>query len=399
MFACLEYMPKSLPSIKDVCNNCTMHGAGNPDLVIRYEKSARGSEIMQSPETEQDIISDLGIHRVIEPQGSLPQPAWKLDNTPVARASETLVNVQALHIDSASFTQIAQACERDTARMSKHILEIVAQRGKMHNPITGSGGVLIGAIEQLDEAFATKHGLTKGDTIVSLTSLSWLPLYLERIHAIHPQRCELEVEGKAIFFRGNPVARLPQDLPRAIVVAALDVAGAPARVAALAQPGQRVTLLGAGGTAGLLTLCALRQRLGSAGEIIAVEFNQQALQDVVALGAADIIVQGDATRPLEIVERVRAACGFRDYEADLAINVVNVPNTEFATILLTRPQGRILFFSMATSFTVAALGAEGMARQVEMHIGNGYMPDQGTIALQLLRDYSTLRTIFTRRFG
>ncbi len=134
---------------------------------------------MQSPEIEQDIISDLGIHRVIEPQGSLPQPAWKLDNTPVARASETLVNVQALHIDSASFTQIAQACEHDTARMSKHILEIVAQRGKMHNPVTGSGGVLIGAIEQLDEAFATKHGLTKGDTIVSLTSLSWLPLYLE----------------------------------------------------------------------------------------------------------------------------------------------------------------------------------------------------------------------------
>src|SRR5260370_8746107 len=135
---------------------------------------------MQSPGTgQQDIISNLGIHRVIEPQGSLPQPAWKLDNTPVARASETLVNVQALHIDSASFTQIAQACEHDTARMSKHILEIVAQRGKMHNPVTGSGGVLIGAIEQLHEAFATKHDLTKDDTIDSLTSLSWLPLYLE----------------------------------------------------------------------------------------------------------------------------------------------------------------------------------------------------------------------------
>src|SRR5262249_43500469 len=139
----------------------------------------------------QDIISSLGIHRVIEPPGSLPQPAWKLDNTPVARPTETLVNVHALHIDSASFTQIARACQQDTASMSKHILEIVAQRGKMHNPVTGSGGVLIGTIEQLDEAFAAKHGLTRGETIVSLTSLSWLPLYLERIHAIHPDRCEL----------------------------------------------------------------------------------------------------------------------------------------------------------------------------------------------------------------
>jgi len=197
---------------------------------------------MQSPGTaQQDITSSLGIHRVIEPQGSLPQPSWKLDNTPIARASETLVNVHALHIDSASFTQIAQACEGDTASMSKHILEIVAQRGKMHNPVTGSGGVLIGTIEQLDEAFASLHGLAKGDTIVSLTSLSWLPLYLERIHAIHPRRCELEVEGKAIFFRSNPVARLLQDLPRAIVVAALDVAGAPARVAALAKRRRRTT--------------------------------------------------------------------------------------------------------------------------------------------------------------
>src|SRR6266702_2173383 len=104
--------------------------------------------------------------------------------------------------------------------MSKHILEIVPQRGKMHNPITDSGGVLIGTIEQLDEAFATKHGLTRGDTIVSLTSLSWLPLYLERIHAIHPQRCELEVEGKAIFFRVDPAAPMlpgagvtPENLP------------------------------------------------------------------------------------------------------------------------------------------------------------------------------------------
>jgi L-erythro-3,5-diaminohexanoate dehydrogenase len=53
---------------------------------------------------------------------------------------------------------------------------------------------------------------------------------------------------------------------------------------------------------------------------------------------------------------------------------------------------------MATSFTVAALGAEGMARQVEMHIGNGYMPDHGSVALQLLRDYPSLRTLFAERF-
>ena len=352
-----------------------------------------------SSESESELLRSLGNHRVIEPAGALPQPAWRLDNSPVAFATETLIYVHTLHIDSASFTQIANACGRDTERMCEHILDIVVQRGKMHNPVTGSGGVLMGTVEQLDEVFAGKHNLTIGDTIVSLTSLSWLPLHLDTIHAIHLDRCEVEVEGKAIFFRSNPLAKLPTDLPSPIVVAALDVAGAPARVIPLAQPGQRVTVLGAGGTAGLLTLCALRQRLGTNGQIVAIEYSAAALQDVATLGVADVLVRGDATRPLELAAQVRSACGNRDYEADLTINVVNVPHTEFATILLTRVTGRILFFSMATSFTVAALGAEGMARQVEMHIGNGYMPDHGAIALQLLRDYPALRSIFIKRFG
>src|SRR6185437_5847711 len=88
------------------------------------------------PYPHQNVIYDLGVHRVIEPKGALPQPAWRLDNTPTAYPTETLVDVHALHIDSASFTQIASICDHDQQRMSKHILDIVAQRGKMHNPVT-----------------------------------------------------------------------------------------------------------------------------------------------------------------------------------------------------------------------------------------------------------------------
>jgi len=346
-----------------------------------------------------DISRNLGIHRVIEPAGLLPQAAWKLDNTPAAQFSETLVEVQALHIDSASFVQIANICDRDPKRMKRHIMDIVDKRGKMHNPATGSGGVLIGTIRELDDIYGKTHSLKIGDTIISLTSLSWLPLYLENIDAIHMDRSEVEVTGKAIFFRSNPLVKIPGDLPHNIVVAALDVAGAPSRAAMLVQPDQRITVLGAGGTAGLLALCAIRQRLGSQGEIVAVEYSEQALHDVASLNVADVLVQGNATQALELIKKVQDACAGREYLADLAINVVNVPNTEFATILLTKPSGCILFFSMATSFTAAALGAEGIASQVEMHIGNGYMPDNGAISLQLLRDYPVLRTIFTRRFS
>jgi L-erythro-3,5-diaminohexanoate dehydrogenase len=350
-------------------------------------------------DNDEEIWRNLGMHRVIEPVGSLPQAAWKLDNTPVVQPSETLVDVQALHIDSASFTQIASICDRDTDKMGRHIMDIVIQRGKMHNPVTGSGGVLIGTVREIDDSYAKTHNLAIGDAVVSLTSLSWLPLSIENIHAIRLDRSEIEVSGKAIFFRSNPIAKMPTDLSPAIVVATLDVAGAPSRAAMLIQRGQRVIVLGAGGTAGLLILCAIRKQIGPQGEIIAVEYNERALEDIASLDVADVLIQGDATQALELVQKVRDAYGGHEYLADLAINVVNVPNTEFATILLTKPQGRILFFSMATSFTTAALSAEGIASQVEMQIGNGYMRDNGAVSLQLLRDYPQLRAIFTRRFS
>src|SRR5258708_36651195 len=179
------------------------------------------------PSPDQDILRNLGIHRVIEPKGSLPQPAWKLDNTPAAYPSETLIDVHALHIDSASFAQIASVCERDRERMRQHLLGIIVQRGKLHNPVTGSGGVLIGTIHELDETFGEMHGLAIGDTVVSLTSLSWLPLHLERIHTINLDRSEVEVTGKAILFRSNPVAKLPGDLPKKTARAPLDSARTP----------------------------------------------------------------------------------------------------------------------------------------------------------------------------
>src|SRR5947199_7991378 len=116
-----------------------------------------------------DISRSLGMHRVIEPAGTLPQAAWKLDNTPVVQLSETLVEVQALHIDSASFTQMANDCDRDHERMKRHIMDIIHERGKMHNPITGSGGVLVGVVLELDDLYAKANNMTIGDTIISLT--------------------------------------------------------------------------------------------------------------------------------------------------------------------------------------------------------------------------------------
>ena len=52
---------------------------------------------------------------------------------------------------------------------------------------------------------------------------------------------------------------------------------------------------------------------------------------------------------------------------------------------------------MATSFSAAALGAEGVAADVTMLVGNGYVPGHAAYALDLLRPTPAVRALFEQR--
>ena len=144
--------------------------------------------------------SPYGTHRVLEPTGVLPQGAWKIDNTMTLCDNEILIDVSALNIDAASFTQIKQEAQGDVAQVEKIVRGIVAQRGKMHNPVTGSGGMLIGTVREIGPALASKIDLKVGDKIATLVSLSLTPLRIDEIVKIHLQQDQIEIRGQAILF-------------------------------------------------------------------------------------------------------------------------------------------------------------------------------------------------------
>ena len=160
--------------------------------------------------------SPYGTHRVIEPQGVLPQPAWKIDNTMEIYDNEILIDVDALNIDAASFTQIKKEAGGDLAKIEATILSIVEQRGKHHNPVTGSGGMLIGRIAQVGSALAGKVDLQPGDKIATLVSLSLTPLKIHKITKIHVDKDQVEIEGQAILFETGLYAKLPTDIPEKV---------------------------------------------------------------------------------------------------------------------------------------------------------------------------------------
>ncbi len=336
-----------------------------------------------------------GKGRVIEPRGVLPQQAWKIDNTMRIYDNEILIDVRKLNIDSASFMQIKKEAGNDIEKIKKRILDIVEERGKLHNPVTGSGGMLIGTIENVGEALK-KHDLKTGDKIATLVSLSLTPLRLDEIKEIKLQTGQVLVKGKAILFESGIYAKLPPDLDETLVLAALDVAGAPAQTAKWVNSGDTVFIIGAGGKSGLLCLYEAKKRAGITGRVIALAHSSNSCDLIKELGLADFVLHGDASRPLEVLEMFLKANDGK--LADIVINTVNVPNTEMASILTTKDGGVIYFFSMATSFTRAALGAEGIGKDVDMIMGNGYTKGHAAITLEILRENKKLREIFSRKY-
>jgi len=339
----------------------------------------------------------LGTHRVIEPAGATPQDAWRIDNTPVAAENEMLCEVDALNIDSASFRQLCETCGFDARRIGERILEIVAERGKQHNPVTGSGGMFVGRVIEVGEALRGKVDVAAGDRIASLVSLTLTPLHLQSVEEVDVATGRVRVYGKAILFESGLWARLPRDIDEGVALAVLDVAGAPAQVRRLCKPGQTVVVIGADGKSGLLSCAQAKARVGASGRVIGLVPDASTASAALlrSAGLVDELVVADARRALETSAAVEAVA---PELADVVINCVNVAGTELATILCAKDGATVYFFSMSTSFTAAALGAEGVALDVTMIIGNGYTKGHAEVALQTLRDHPSLRAYFEEKY-
>ncbi len=343
------------------------------------------------------IGNPYGTHRVLEPKGVLPQPAFKIDNNMEIYDNEILIDVKTLNVDSASFTQIKEQAGGDIEEIKKIMAGIVAERGKHQNPVTGSGGMLIGIVEKIGPALEGKTDLKVGDKIATLVSLSLTPLRIDEFLEVRKDIDQVDIKGKAILFESGIYAVLPDDMPETLALSVLDVAGAPAQTAKLVKPGDTVVVLGGTGKSGMLCLYEAKKRAGVTGKVICIGSREKTIERAKAANLADEYIVADATNAIEVMEKVAAVTNGQ--MADIVINTVNIPNTEMSSILMTKDGGTVYFFSMATSFTKAALGAEGVGKDVNMIVGNGYTKGHAAITLQLMRESETLRKIFTELYA
>lgn len=339
----------------------------------------------------------VGLDRVLEPAGVLPQAAWRLDARPEIGADEVRISVERLNLDAASFRQLATKHGGDGAAVRAEVLEIIGTRGKMHNPVTGSGGMLIGVVDEVgpDSPLPVKAG----DRVATLVSLTLTPLAIsDGLAGWDGLSEQVPAAGHAILFGRSVVAVLPADLAPELALAVFDVCGAPALTDRIVRGHAgtapvTVAVLGGAGKSGSLALTAARLAGARTVGVVVSDAEREAL---LTAGLADHVAVADARDPVAVSSAVVAALGA---PATVTVVCVDVPGCEHGAILATASGGTVIFFSMATSFPAAALGAEGLAADVTMLVGNGYVPGHAEFALDVVRRTPAVRALFESRIA
>jgi L-erythro-3,5-diaminohexanoate dehydrogenase len=331
----------------------------------------------------------LGVHRSLEPRGALPHIARVVDATAPINEHEVEIDVEMLAVDATSFAEIRRRSRSDPDAMADAIKAIVDERGKLQNPATGSGGVAMGRVRTVGAAYSMDD-LVPGELVVPLASLIAIPLALEAVGPVQPDRPHVPVRGRAIVTGAMLCARIPSDLPLAVSLTAFDVYPAASYVRELAGEGDHVLVLGAG-HAGLLALAAAGAAVGVSGAVTAVDVSGDALDRAAGVAPTATTVQASVTDPVAVAGAL-AARGLRP--ADLTLQCTSADGAEGTALLATAPRGTVIFFSTATLFAAAALGADAIGSQARLVIPNGLTEDRGEYALELLRTVAPLRVAY-----
>ncbi|EAR24628.1 Zn-dependent alcohol dehydrogenase and related dehydrogenase [marine actinobacterium PHSC20C1] len=341
---------------------------------------------MTNTQSFTEMIERLGADRVIRPSGALPQTAEVLDASGPVRPYEFELEVNRLCLDATSFRTIRAESNGDPEAMGKRVQEIVAARGKMHNPVTDSGGIALGTVRAVGSKF--KNPPQIGAQVATLASLTLTPLELDTIVHVDPDSAQIEVRGRAYVCERAPWGLQPADIETGRALEIYDVYGAASHTARLAPKTGVIYVLGCG-HAGQVAMAAARDNMDD-GIIVAVDVDAASVQRAKDSGLCDIGVVADLQSPLSALAAVQSAGA---PPADFTVLVVNAPRCEAFAILATKEKGTVLFFSMATNFSTAALTADGMGHDVTMLIGSGYTPDVGSYALDLYRNTPGLQSI------
>lgn len=332
-------------------------------------------------------MKEYGQDRVLEPKHVLPTSAWKLDNSREIRSTEMRIAVKKIHIESTSFKQICMMSAMQEGRIKKNIMDIVEKRGKLHNPVTDTGGLLYGVVEEIGSDYPNEKNLKVGEEILCNTSLASVPLHLENILSIDNAYTQADVEGYAVVFGDMPVVRKPEGLPLNLLLFVLDESGTIYTVSKTVKDNKKFLVVGNNVLTNLIFGYAIRKTAGKDVEILCL-FDKKTELIMVGKSIDKLLSEVftrveyvNILRPMECVERLDL-----DSRFDIAVNCADIPGAETINILATRQGGTVIFANLINNYNIALYLTESLARDLHIESADGYLEKYDEFDIEITRE-------------
>lgn len=328
-----------------------------------------------------------GEDRVLEPKQTLPTSAWRLDNRRQIAAHEMRVELKTLHLEGTSFRQICLEARDNDEMIRNKIMDIVIRRGKLHNPVTDTGGLAHGIVSEIGEDYHNPRGLQPGEEVLCNASLASFPLHIREIKAIDRAYNQVEVEGHAIMYGDLPVVRKPEGLPVDLLLYTFNESGTLYGTAAACKGKGRFVVVGNNLLMNFLYGHTIRKIAGESAEIICVLDKKANViikggrVDELAEKTFNAIHYVNILHPLDALRNLGEEGSF-----DLSVNCAEIPGAESLSILSARYGGTVVFTNLINNYNIALYITEAISRSLDIRFAEGYLAEYDEFDIEIVRD-------------
>ena len=330
-----------------------------------------------------------GIKRVLEPQHVLPTSAWKLDNNRNIYPDELKVSIKRIHLEGTGFKQICTESNNDEKKIKQAIIDVVIRRGKLHNPVTDTGGLVMGKVEEIGQEYDNWQGFKVGDMVICNASAASLPMHIENITSIDRAYNQVEANGYVIVHNKIPVVKTPEGVSSEMLMFAFDQSGTLYRLKTLLEGKSRFLIVGNSMLTNLLYGYVIRRELGNECEITCL-LDKKTNTKIAGKGIDDLIKNVfdevnylDILRPVECMEKLGAESYY-----DLSINCAEIPGAETINILATKPRGTVLFANLINNLNIALYITESISKPLDVRGAEGYLEGYDDFDIELVEELS-----------
>ncbi|MDD2562526.1 MAG: sigma-54 dependent transcriptional regulator, partial [Eubacteriales bacterium] len=265
--------------------------------------------------------------------------------------------------------------------------DLVIRRGKLHNPVTDTGGVVYGVVEEIGSKYNNEKGLQVGDEVICNASTAAIPLYISRITNINMAYSQVDAEGYAILFDDFPVVKPPEDIPINLLLYAYDESGTLYAVNQEAKGKTHFLVVGNNLLTNLLFGIAVRKATGSDAQVVClfdkrtdIMFKGKQIDELLNTTFTEIHFV-NILRPLECLQKLNAEGLY-----DMSINCADIPGAETVNILATRYGGTVFFANLINNYNIAVYITESISRQLSLRCAEGYLETYDEFDIEIIRE-------------